>query len=131
MQRRSSKMFRGGPTIRAIIALADLSVPSVELEIIQGTEEPGLVLGGRRFIGRGNGVTPGRHVLYGKCPYSRLNARPQEARVVGLERDMQKSLLITGVALGFIVLDAISLISVQKGAIMAQQSRSQVHAPEF
>jgi thiol-disulfide isomerase/thioredoxin len=44
---------------------------------------------------------------------------------------MQKSLVITGAALGFVVLGAIGLMSVQKGAIMAQQSRSQVHAPEF
>jgi thiol-disulfide isomerase/thioredoxin len=44
---------------------------------------------------------------------------------------MQKSLVITGAALGFLMLGAISLIVVQKGAIMAQQSRSPVHAPEF
>jgi thiol-disulfide isomerase/thioredoxin len=45
---------------------------------------------------------------------------------------MQKSLVVTGAALGFLVLGAIALILVQKGAIMAQQSsRSQVHAPEF
>ena len=44
---------------------------------------------------------------------------------------MQKSLLITGAALGFLLLGAMGLILVQKGAIMAQQSRSQVHAPEF
>jgi thiol-disulfide isomerase/thioredoxin/DNA-binding beta-propeller fold protein YncE len=44
---------------------------------------------------------------------------------------MQKSLVITGAALGFLVLGAIGLMVVHKGAIMAQQSRSQVHAPEF
>ena len=44
---------------------------------------------------------------------------------------MQKSLVVTGAALGFLVLGAIGLILVQKGAIMAQQSQSRVHAPEF
>ena len=44
---------------------------------------------------------------------------------------MQKSLVITGAALGFLVLGVIGLVLVQKGAIMAQQSRSQAHAPEF
>jgi thiol-disulfide isomerase/thioredoxin/DNA-binding beta-propeller fold protein YncE len=49
----------------------------------------------------------------------------------GVENGMQKSLVITGAALGFLVLGAIALILVQKGVIMAQQSRPQVHAPEF
>ena len=44
---------------------------------------------------------------------------------------MQKSLIVTGAAMGFLVLGVMALIVVQKGAIMAQQSRSQVHAPEF
>jgi thiol-disulfide isomerase/thioredoxin len=44
---------------------------------------------------------------------------------------MQKSLAITGAALGFLVLGVLVLIVVQKGAIMAQQAQSQVHAPEF
>jgi thiol-disulfide isomerase/thioredoxin/DNA-binding beta-propeller fold protein YncE len=48
-----------------------------------------------------------------------------------VENSMQKSLIVTGAALGFLVLSVIALIVVQKGAIMAQQSRSQVHAPEF
>src|SRR5215831_10997592 len=43
---------------------------------------------------------------------------------------MQKSLVITGAALGFLALGALGLIVVQKGAIMAQQTQSQVHAPE-
>jgi thiol-disulfide isomerase/thioredoxin len=44
---------------------------------------------------------------------------------------MQKSLVITGAALGFLVLGALGLFVVQKGALMAQHTRSQVHAPEF
>jgi thiol-disulfide isomerase/thioredoxin len=44
---------------------------------------------------------------------------------------MQKSLVITGAALGFLVVGAIALLLVQKGAIMAQHGRSHIHAPEF
>ncbi len=44
---------------------------------------------------------------------------------------MQKSLVITGAALGFLVLGAIGLTLVQKGTIMAQRSQSRLHAPEF
>jgi thiol-disulfide isomerase/thioredoxin len=44
---------------------------------------------------------------------------------------MQKSLVITGVALGCIVLGAIGAFMVQKGTLMAQQTQSRVHAPEF
>jgi hypothetical protein len=50
---------------------------------------------------------------------------------VGVEGAMRKSLVITSVALGFLVLGAIGLILAQKGALMAPQSRSNVHAPEF
>jgi thiol-disulfide isomerase/thioredoxin len=48
-----------------------------------------------------------------------------------VEKSMQKSLIVTGAAMGFLVLGVVALIVVQEGAIMAQQSRSQVHAPEF
>lgn len=44
---------------------------------------------------------------------------------------MQKSLVITGAALGFIVLGAIGVFLVQKGIIMAQPTQARVHAPEF
>lgn len=44
---------------------------------------------------------------------------------------MQTSLVITGAALGFLVLGAIGVMLMQKGVIMAQHSQSQIHAPEF
>jgi thiol-disulfide isomerase/thioredoxin len=44
---------------------------------------------------------------------------------------MQKSLVITAAALGFLVLGAIGLVLVQKGMIMAQRSQARLHAPEF
>ncbi len=44
---------------------------------------------------------------------------------------MQKSLVITSAALVFLVLSALGLVLIQKGAIMAQQSATKVHAPEF
>ena len=44
---------------------------------------------------------------------------------------MQKSLVVTGAALGFLTLGILAWIMTQKGALMSQQSRPQVRAPEF